>query len=402
MGGCRCSFYKCTNNTTLAKETNSIHSHFFHFPIRDMQRCRTWAVYSNNMVFLSLPIDKLKNKVICDLHFPESSFMNYTRSKLNKTTAIPTIFINEHREEVDLLSDPTDWVIENKNAITPSNFKDTNTAKIDIDDSQIDVEMPQPKKIKTEVPKVGEVKILNKLISPQNNKVLTIKQKINKPESPSIVKVTPKMLPTAVKIQKTPVKIETSHAFQIKRSAEKPKVFKEITPTTSAQTSFNDSDPSQEAYEFVTVLSGDEQTSFVNETTSSQLQVASDEIKSLLTQTSQDVLDIKSMLSTSITKIQTPAKNDSSNISQSQLNKVQLFNGIKRYLSPSLIALLRMELFSCPNREYKKDEKIICAELLKLGDETYDFLNDEWRLRLPSKDEVKLWQNEEMTDDDAC
>ena len=402
MGGCRCSFFKCSNNTTLAKETNSIHSHFFHFPIRDLQRCRSWAIYSNNMAFLTLPMDKLKNKVICDMHFPESSFMNYTRSKLNKTTAIPTIFINENRQEVDLLSNPTDWVIENKNAETPSHFKDSNTVKIDIDDSNIEVEMPQPKKIKTEVPKVGEMRILNKLVAPQSNKVLTVNKVISKPES--IVKVAPKSLPTtatAVKVQKTPVKIETLPAFHTK-SAEKPKVFKEVTPTASAQISFNDSDPAQETYEFVTVLS-DEQPSFANETTSSHLQVASDEIKSLLSQTSQDILDIKSMLSTSISKIQSPVKNESSNISQSQFNKVQLFNGIKRYLSPSLIALLRMELFSCPNREYKKDEKIICAELLKLGDETFDFFNDEWRLRLPSKDEVKSWQNEEMTDEtDAC
>ena len=402
MGGCRCSFFKCSNNTTLAKETNSIHSHFFHFPIRDLQRCRSWAIYSNNMAFLTLPMDKLKNKVICDMHFPESSFMNYTRSKLNKTTAIPTIFINENRQEVDLLSNPTDWVIENKNAETPSHFKDSNTVKIDIDDSNIEVEMPQPKKIKTEVPKVGEMRILNKLVAPQSNKVLTVNKIISKPES--IVKVAPKSLPTtatAVKVQKTPVKIETLPAFHTK-SAEKPKVFKEVTPTASAQISFNDSDPAQETYEFVTVLS-DEQPSFANETTSSHLQVASDEIKSLLSQTSQDILDIKSMLSTSISKIQSPVKNESSNISQSQFNKVQLFNGIKRYLSPSLIALLRMELFSCPNREYKKDEKIICAELLKLGDETFDFFNDEWRLRLPSKDEVKSWQNEEMTDEtDAC
>ncbi|CAG9808850.1 unnamed protein product [Chironomus riparius] len=401
MGGCRCSFYKCSNNTTLAKETNSIHSHFFHFPIKDLQRCRSWAIYSNNMTFLSLPMDKLKNKVICDMHFPESSFMNYTRSKLNKTTAIPSIFINEHRQEVDLLSNPTDWVIENRNAETPSHFKDSNTVKIDIDDSNIDVEMPQPKKIKTEVPKVGEVRILNKLVTSQSNKILTVKQ-ISKPESPSIVKVTPKTLPTSVKVQKTPVKIETSPAFQAKISAEKPKVFKEITPTASAQLSFNDSDPAQETYEFVTVLSSDDQPSFANESTSSHLQGASDEIKSLLSQTSQDILDIKSMLSTSIAKTQTPVKNESSNISQSQFNKVQLFNGIKRYLSPSLIALLRMELFSAPNRKYKKDEKIICSELLKLGDETYDFFNDEWRVRLPAKDEVKSWQNEEMTDDDAC
>jgi hypothetical protein len=60
-----------------------------------------------------------------------------------------------------------------------------------------------------------------------------------------------------------------------------------------------------------------------------------------------------------------------------------------------------MEIFAAPNREFKKDEKIICSEILKLGSEVYDFFSDEWRLRLPSKEIVKGWQSEELTDDDA-
>lgn len=99
-----------------------------------------------------------------------------------------------------------------------------------------------------------------------------------------------------------------------------------------------------------------------------------------------------------------PIKKDFSSISQSHLNKVQLFNGIKRYLSPSMNALLRIELFSNPNRDYKKDEKIICQELFELGEKTYDFLTDEWRLRLPAKNEVVKWMEDHETeeDNDAC
>jgi hypothetical protein len=40
------------------------------------------------MPFLELPLDKLKNKVVCDLHFKEIHFMNYKREKLNKTNSV--------------------------------------------------------------------------------------------------------------------------------------------------------------------------------------------------------------------------------------------------------------------------------------------------------------------------
>ena len=93
-----------------------------------------------------------------------------------------------------------------------------------------------------------------------------------------------------------------------------------------------------------------------------------------------------------------------SSMTPSQLNKVQLFNGIKRYLSPAMQALLRIELFSNPEREYKQDEKILSTEILKLGNPVYDFLCEEWRLRLPPKKNVELWIHEQPNteDDDAC
>lgn len=328
------------------------------------------------------------------MHFPESSFMNYTRSKLNKTTAIPTIFINEHNEEVDLLSSPTDWVIANSKASIPTQFQESNVTTIDMDDST-EYEAPPAKKIGIEATPKAEVRILNKMMTSPSNKILTVKQK----PTPKVVPYKPSpILPTstAAKIHKIPIKQEIT----LKRQRIEQQ---KTTPTSSAQISqnisLNDSDP-QETYEFLTVIPANDQQSFTSENAVSQM--SSEEIKSLFAQTSQELSEIKSILRTKGAPVQTPAKPEASNITQSQLNKVQLFNGIKRYLSPSLIALLRMELFGGPNREYKKDEKIICTELLKLGDETFDFLNDEWRLRLPSKDEVKSWQHEEITDDDAC
>jgi hypothetical protein len=123
------------------------------------------------------------------------------------------------------------------------------------------------------------------------------------------------------------------------------------------------------------------------------------ELKPLLEQSLRESAAIKQLLKQKLTSTptqnETPTKsNDTSSISKSHMNKTQLFNGIKRYLSPSLTALLRMELFGAPSREYTNDEKIICTEILQLGDDTYNFLAEEWRLRLPAIDKVKDWMKQ--------
>lgn len=128
-----------------------------------------------------------------------------------------------------------------------------------------------------------------------------------------------------------------------------------------------------------------------------------EDLKPILMDSLKQIAEIKNMLNIKQSEVvQTTPKDadDNASISQSQFNKVQLFNGIKRYLSPSMNALLRIELFSSPGREYKKDEKIICQELLLLGEQAYSFLNDEWRLRLPAKQEVQKWLDEQATEED--
>jgi dihydrofolate reductase len=72
-----------------------------------------------------------------------------------------------------------------------------------------------------------------------------------------------------------------------------------------------------------------------------------------------------------------------------------------RYLNPAAVALLRMEMFGSAERPYKSDEKNFAAELLNLGDETYDYFTDEWRFRLPSKQVVITWRDENDEDEDV-
>lgn len=98
------------------------------------------------------------------------------------------------------------------------------------------------------------------------------------------------------------------------------------------------------------------------------------------------------------------------------LSKPQLFNGIRRYLNPSMISLLRMEMFADAEREYKPDERQIAMELWEqphgaataaastMGS-VYEFMRSEWRFRLPPKGDVLQWirerdENVTTADDD--
>lgn len=79
MGGCKCSFRNCTNATKLGKEC-----HFFHFPVKQWDRCAEWIKQSQKPHFLDLHVDQLKNKVICEEHFADNMFINAEKKRLLK------------------------------------------------------------------------------------------------------------------------------------------------------------------------------------------------------------------------------------------------------------------------------------------------------------------------------
>lgn len=283
---------------------------------------------------------------------------------------------------------------ENRKAEIPPQFKvvsiSAKSSEVDLKDPVVEYK-PPTKKIKTEViqkpstsPPQG-VRVLNKghisSNSPSTKTITVNLQKVNQ--------IVHKKLPTTTKIQKIPIKDEVPVVI---------KPADTVTPTTTSEISMIENGEFADSFEYFTVVTNEEQPQVVVPVKPKP--IIPDEFTELLRRTSSEVSDLKRVLNTSLTKMK--AEETTSNISQTPFNKVQLFNGIKRYLSPSLMALVRMELFGGPSRDYKQDEKIICAELLKLGEGTYDFFNDEWRLRLPTKEQVKSWENEALDDDDAC
>uniref|UniRef100_A0A1A9WD16 THAP-type domain-containing protein n=1 Tax=Glossina brevipalpis TaxID=37001 RepID=A0A1A9WD16_9MUSC len=76
------------------------------------------------------------------------------------------------------------------------------------------------------------------------------------------------------------------------------------------------------------------------------------------------------------------------------LTKAQIFNAIKRYLSATMVSLVRMEMFGSSEREWKPDERAVAVDILQLGESIYNYFTEEWRFRLPALREVRSWIKE--------
>ncbi|KAH8303015.1 hypothetical protein KR044_013266 [Drosophila immigrans] len=94
-------------------------------------------------------------------------------------------------------------------------------------------------------------------------------------------------------------------------------------------------------------------------------------------------------------KLNTPA----SSATTLQLSKPQLYNGIKKYLGPSMAALVRMEMFGGGERAWREDEREFAKELLQLGEDVYAHCCDEWRFRLPSLRTTRSWMQDHKNHD---
>ncbi|KMY97291.1 uncharacterized protein LOC6736588 isoform X2 [Drosophila simulans] len=81
------------------------------------------------------------------------------------------------------------------------------------------------------------------------------------------------------------------------------------------------------------------------------------------------------------------------------LSKPQLYMAIKKYVGPTMAALLRMEMFGgSEDRTWKDDEREFAIELLQLGEEVYKYCCDEWRFRLPSMRIARSWLEKKNTE----
>lgn len=75
-------------------------------------------------------------------------------------------------------------------------------------------------------------------------------------------------------------------------------------------------------------------------------------------------------------------------------NKIKLFNSIRRYLSPTLMSLVRMQMFASSEYKFRADELQTAQELLDVSEDAYNFLRNEWMIPLPTIDTVSRWSKE--------
>uniref|UniRef100_A0A1L8DD04 THAP-type domain-containing protein n=1 Tax=Nyssomyia neivai TaxID=330878 RepID=A0A1L8DD04_9DIPT len=403
MGGCRCTFQTCENNSA-----NSPNVHFFHFPAKKKELCKMWAKFANRLEFLDLPLDKLKNKVVCQTHFRNECFMNYLQNSLVKT-AYPTLMRfgdvvldleRDTAEEKEMKLSETNGIqlhipdLEEKEGASGAqdtfiiDMMQNNEEDINISPGE-NLMITGTSRAATQGTQQNYVFDFGQLV---DDKPVAVKKEKRDTKEPTILNATynrvnrSKHAPQNVGcvVKKTPKKA-------------KPVVLAEFKIAPRQEVKKNDAKPIPEAMrpdttETIEVIPHE----VVNEVLQSREQeprdVALDAMAKELGELKQMVMETVSTLKTQNSPSTSTARSENTPAKmEKNMGKLQLFNAIKRYLNPSMVALLRMEMFGGMDREWKDDEKEFSVELFNLGINVYEFMRDEWRFRLPPEKMVREW-----------
>lgn len=406
--------------------------HFFHFPIRDWERLDVWAKNAEKLEFKDLPLSKLKNKVVCQDHFENKMFMNYLKEGLTKT-AVPTLVVLENDNvwnvETNAITEREEWDVPEKTStdcdansteaepkwtrqtttrmeiqFLDSNQEEFSIAPVCEGQSEVLEKVSKPVKIvmaekpdKTVLTTPSSNAILRKVAIKRKNQPVDNSQRPSKVQLISI-KQSPKNSPsTAKEHQREPVAKESPSA----------------THSLSTNVTFENADsivteppPSQKVPPppAIPVVHVTDPVDFKK--LEQKMVTGIEGLKKLLTDVLNKPTPEPKVITVPVPTPAPPAESSRSGSPKAEkgphMNKVQLFNGIKRYLNPTMVAMLRMELFAgSTERAWKPDEKTLAVELTSLGENVYDHFCDEFRFRLPPKKEVQKWKEQALDDDDA-
>lgn len=438
MGGCRCTFGECKNSTT-----NMPGMHFFHFPYKDPERCKKWASYSGRIDFLRLPHSQLRNKTICGIHFAEKFFMNFLKESLTRN-AIPTLqkdangqMVEVHVDENELAAlvyplqskqQTIDLPENNMSRSTQSgddiesmssvSFEDSDaiecektkvlvqamTRKAAVDEQRASIELP--------INTYGSAKrVPSADLTTIPRKRILVKQYKSDKASSSIKVLNSHQLVQA----KRSMDVETSNSGSVNNHPPSRRNQGASAPQVNQR---EDNCPNTDEVDIV-MIDPDGNTSFTQPAQSVQITDESTTTidKELYLHTmaehTKQIDELKKMLAEKLESERSGSQQSTSVSASSSsdvrgelktakgpaMTKIQLFNGIRKYLNPSMVALLRMEIFGGAERDYRPDEKQIAKELFSLNASVYDYMREEWRFRLPSKAQVESWLKEPDDDD---
>ncbi|XP_058117854.1 uncharacterized protein LOC131287465 [Anopheles ziemanni] len=406
MGGCRCTFRECENGTASRKEL-----HYFRYPTRDPDRLKEWVQLANRAEFLDLPKDKLSNKVVCQEHFERRMFMNSLCDRLTRL-AVPRLMPQSdgsvlHLEtgEIQLNEDGNETLERTGNPLKSYT--------------------PKVQREQTKLETVGTLESWQQLSpEPAPKKIKILNSEIRVPgKSDTPCKLIQVM--TAPTQNDRHIQVTRVHrsAFQLKSNSAK--MIHKIEPTSDSDSHTYleihngsiDPDEPQSEKRFSTNAGNDNalSRSIVRAPVPAQTPVVDPLLAEKMERNSNEIIELKRMVQElldrpppkpqPITMVAPPAAPQKVVMAKGpQLTKAQLFSSIKRYLNPTMVTLLRMELFSGPSeREWKPDEKNLAVDLLNIGENVYDHFTEEFRFRLPPKANAQEWKaTGELDADDAC
>lgn len=421
-------------------------THFFHFPYKDADRCKKWALYSGRIEFLTLPHSQLRNKTICGIHFADKCFMNYLKESLNRS-AVPTLLNDGQGDMCEVDVDESElaqlvYPVQSKPHTIDLPEKITSKLIQSIDDNESissasfddsdAVECERTKAFNHVVKrKAGAYQQLAPFDQPINTygsakrvasvELTTIPRKrvlVKQYKSETTVVGNNHQLVAA----KNSVDADASNQGTAKNSplprnnqrastSYDNQSIDNFSVADEADVAINDFDGNTSSYRTEKAIIIEDKSATIGQSAAtiidneSYLQIMAEhtkqieELKKMLAEKVQSERGL-SQQSASVSASSSSDVRAEMKIAKSPaMTKIQLFNAIRRYLNPSMVALLRMEIFGGADREYRTDEKQIAKELFNLNASVYDYMREEWRFRLPSKAQVELWLKEPDDED---
>ncbi|XP_020718147.1 putative leucine-rich repeat-containing protein DDB_G0290503 isoform X3 [Ceratitis capitata] len=425
MGGCRCVFRKCPVGTSQYPGM-----HFFTFPFNNKERYKRWLTFADTMHFLKMPASFQKNRVVCARHFRDECFKNYKRDRLNPG-AEPTLFrlndelvldyaqvsVTESEElqkkpkrsrnetiSTELQSQPKKIKILNSTATSSAVESATSSSiiQIELNDGHTMLSIPldsgeyiQAKDMVEDNDDEDEefdLGSFEEYINGEMSEKEDVAEYVQNAEQ--VDNVTDELLARINKLEnelkesKEALKCKTTELAQTEMELNKVK-------SELDSLSENHEELCKDYKKMVET----------NKNSCKQIQKLQQDKSKLENKCSklENQRQNKQMDAVSTSQAPTPLTNNEICTSNSRqyappstnppltVTKAQLFNGIRKYTSSSMLALLRMEMFGGADREWKPDERRVAMDLLQLGDEVYKYINDEWRFRLPALSEVRKW-----------
>ncbi|XP_022221474.1 uncharacterized protein LOC121403745 [Drosophila obscura] len=373
MGGTRCTFRDCK-----VSSNRNPSMHFFKFPVRDPRQLEKWLQICANEEILKVSHGKLANRAVCARHFRLECFMNYkmdrliakqtpTLMRVNKDLAWDFESIDENGEAM-LVKLPSPISAHLK---PPEGFECPLGFDTDAIEDVISLDRLVNKRPATSLP---ERAIKRRMVTLRT-------------EQEQEHQISTKIPPRIIDLPRNGLKTQTEEIY-------KPIISKISSRPIIEEPSF----PIEQSLEMTV---GEEEDTAVPESdmqtlsTSKecQLQLEYNKLKLEMLKLSEENAHLKQASIPSTSRAQPSS-------SSTNMTKPQLYNGIKKYLGPTVAALVRMEMFGgAEDRNWKDDERRFAVELLQLGENIYEHCCEEWRFRLPSLRIARSWLNSKESED---